>query len=180
MTIRFPGVYNVSSLEGPHKRAAFLYVMGSYKVDIGALLAGGRQRLSVDQQVPLEPFEGVTFPEPAHVHLDAQSSGDMLEIAGTIDVKIHSECDRCLGEVERAMHLDVDEQLPTHGDALADPFGESNVLTGDRLDVKDLTTQLVCSAVPLGLLCSPDCKGICPTCGENKNTGACTCVPTEI
>lgn len=170
----------MSSLEGPQKRAAFLYVMGSsYKVDIGALLAGGRQRLSVEQEVPLEPFEGVTFPEPARVHLDMHSSGDMLEIAGSIDVGIHGECDRCLGEVDRAMHVDVDEQFSIEGDAQADPFGESNVLTGDRLDVKDLTTQLVCSAVPFGLLCAQDCKGICPVCGENKNTGACNCEPTE-
>jgi uncharacterized protein len=103
----------------------------------------------------------------------------MLEITGTIDVGIHGECDRCLGEVERAMHVDVDERLSTQEDAQADPFGESNVLSGDRLDVKDLTTQLVCSAVPIGLLCTQDCKGICPVCGENKNTGACSCEPTE-
>ncbi len=149
----------------------------SHKVDIGALLAGGRQRLSVDQQVALEPFEGITFPEPARVHLDMHSTGDMLEIAGTIDVGVHSECNRCLGEVDRAMHVDVDEQLSTDGEAQTDPFAESNVLTGDRLNVDDLTTQLVCSAVPLGMLCAEDCKGICPACGENKNTGACTCAP---
>jgi uncharacterized protein len=146
----------------------------SYKVDIGGLLAGGRQRLSVNQDVSLEPFEGVHFPEPAHVHLDMHAAGEMLEIAGTVDVRIHGECDRCLGEVDRAMHVDIDERFPTGGEAQADPFGESNVLTGDRLDVKDLATQLVCSAIPLGLLCTPECKGICPTCGENKNTGACT------
>jgi DUF177 domain-containing protein len=157
---------------------AFLYVMGSsHKVDIGALLAGGRQRLSVDQQVALEPFEGVSFPEPARVRLDVHATGDMLEIAGTIEVKIHGECDRCLGDVDRAMHVDVDERFPADGEAQADPFGDSNVLTGDRLDVKDLATQLVCSAVPLGLLCAEGCKGICPACGENKNTGACTCEP---
>jgi uncharacterized protein len=150
----------------------------SYKVDVGALLAGGRQRLSVDQQVPLEPFEGVTFPEPARVHLDMHGSGDMLEITGTVDAKIHGECDRCLGDVDREMHVDVDEQFAADGDAQADPFGESNVLTGDRLDVKDLTTQLVCSAIPIGLLCAENCKGICPVCGENKNTGACTCEPS--
>jgi len=154
-----------------------MFMGSSHKVDIGGLLAGGRQRLSVDQDVALEPFEGVQFSEPAHVHLDVHATGEMLEIAGTVDVRIHGECDRCLGEVDRAMHIDVDERFPVDGEAQADPFGESNVLTGDRLDVNDLATQLVCSAVPLGLLCAPDCKGICPNCGENKNTGACKCGP---
>jgi len=147
----------------------------SHKVDIGALLAGGRQQVLVEQQVPLEPFEGVQFPEPARVHLEMRSTGEMLEIAGTIDVKVHGECDRCLGEVDRQMHVDVDERFTANGESKSDPFGENNVLTGDRLDVKDLTTQLVCSAVPLGLLCAQDCKGICPVCGENKNAGACAC-----
>jgi len=149
--------------------------MASYKVDVGGLLAGGRQRLVVDQQVELEPFEGVTF-EPARVHLEMHATGEVLEIAGTLDTEFHGECDRCLGEVAREMHVDVDEQLDTGPEAQKDPFGASNVLTGDRLDLKDLATQLVCSAIPLGLLCGEDCKGICPVCGENKNTGACTCV----
>ena len=149
----------------------------SYKVDIGGLLAGGRQHLAVEQQVALEPFEGIRFPEPARVHLEVYATGEMLEIGGEIDVKIQGECDRCLGDVERAMHIDVDEQLDGGPEAQADPFGPSNVLTGDRLDVRDLATQLVVSAIPLGLLCAADCKGICPSCGENKNTGACTCEP---
>lgn len=147
----------------------------SYKVDIGGLLAGGRQRLVLDEQVEIEPFEGVRFPVPAQVHLEMHSSGDMLEIAGAIDVKYHGECDRCLADVDRSLHVDVDEQLDAGPEAQKDPFGPSNVLTGDRLDVKDLATQIVCSTVPLNLLCELDCKGICPTCGENKNTGACTC-----
>jgi uncharacterized protein len=149
--------------------------MASYKVDIGGLLAGGRQRLVVDQQVGIEPFEGVTFPEPARVHLELHASGDALEIAGTIETKYHGECNRCLGDVDRDLRVDVDEQLDAGPDAQRDPFGPSNVLTGDRLDVKDLATQLVCSAIPLTLLCGDECRGICPTCGENKNTGACVC-----
>jgi uncharacterized protein len=151
----------------------------SYKVDIGGLLAGGRQRLLVDQQVALEPFEGVRFPEPAHVQLELHAAGDMLEIGGTIDAKVHAECDRCLSDVDRAMRVDVDEHLETGGEAQADPFGPSNVLTGDRLDVRDLATQLVLSAMPLGLRCREDCKGLCPSCGQNYNTGPCSCEPTE-
>ena len=151
----------------------------SHKIDIGGLLAGGRQSLVVDETVGLEPFEGITFPEPARVHLNLHASGDMLELTGAIDVKLHGECDRCLGDVDRQMHVDVVEQLDAGPEAQADPFGTSNVLAGDRLDVKDLATQLVCSSIPLGMLCGEECKGICSICGENKNTGACACPATE-
>jgi uncharacterized protein len=151
----------------------------SYKVDIGGLLAGGRQRWVLDQQVEIEPFEAVRFVEPARAHLEMYSSGDVLEIAGTIDAKFHGVCDRCLSDVDRVLHIDVDEQLDADPESQNDPLGASNVLTGDRLDVQDLATQLVCSAIPLGLLCEPNCKGICSMCGENKNTGTCTCPVTE-
>ena len=162
--------------KAPNRRAAFVYVMASsYKVDIAGLLSGGRQKLVLDQQVDLEPFEGVRFPEPARAHLNVHASGDVLEISGNIDAKYEGECGRCLGPVDRTMHVEVDEQLDTGPDAQSDPFGASNVLAGDRLDVKDLATQLVCSAIPLTVVCAENCKGICPLCGENKNTGACVC-----
>ncbi len=148
----------------------------SYRIDIGGLLSGGRQRLVLDQQIEIEPFEGVCFPGPAAVHLEMHSAGDMLEIAGTVDARFHCECNRCLGEVDRALHVVVDEQIDAAADAQKDPFSPSNVLTDDRLDVKDLTKQLVFSAVPLNVLCEAGCKGMCSICGQNKNTGVCACV----
>ncbi|MGZ3551226.1 MAG: hypothetical protein ACXWNK_03910 [Vulcanimicrobiaceae bacterium] len=45
------------------------------------------------------------------------------------------------------------------------------------MDVVDLASQLVYSALPLGVLCGEDCQGLCDICGQNKNTGACTCEP---
>ena len=78
-------------------------------------------------------------------------------------------------DVDREVHVDVDERfdpLLTRDD---DPFGESNVMTGDRLDVADLVQQLVLTMLPMGLRCSEDCKGLCAVCGANKNAGACSC-----
>lgn len=150
-----------------------------HKVDVSSLLGGGRQRLILDEQIPLEPFEGIEFPQPATVHMELQGAGEILEIAGTVDAKLQGECVRCLGEVTRDLHIEVNEELETGPEAQGEPYGESNVLARDRLDVGYLTTQLVCSAIPIGLLCKEDCRGICPRCGENKNTGACTCALTN-
>ncbi len=146
----------------------------SHTIDIGALLAGGRNA-AVDDAIPVDPFEGLTFPRPANVHLELRGSRSALEIAGTVDIVARGECGRCLEEVELPVHVEVDERLEVSPTAQADPFGESNVLTGERLDVGDLTKQVVCSAVPLGLLCSQECAGICPACGVNNNTGVCKC-----
>ena len=153
---------------------AFVYAMGSaHTIDIGGLGTG--QRLVVDQPICLEPFEDIRFPQPARVRLEIRGGAGRLEIEGGIEVVAVGECHRCLEVVERPMRVAVEEQLEVAGAAQADPFGPSNVLSGDRLDLRDLTTQLVCSAMPMGFLCAESCRGLCAVCGENNNTGACTC-----
>jgi uncharacterized protein len=147
----------------------------SNKVDIGGLLAGSRQLLLLDDEVSLEPFEGIRFPTPARVHLELHCVDQLLHIEGSVDVSAQGDCDACLEGVDREVHVDVDERFDPTVRRDDDPFGEANVLTGDRLDVADLAQQLVLSILPLGLRCSDDCKGLCADCGANKNAGACSC-----
>lgn len=151
----------------------------SHRVDISGLLAGGRQIMLVDDEVPIEAFEGVTFPVPARVHLELRYVDRLLHIVGTVDAEAKGECDSCLEDVERSIHLDIDERLDPGVGREDDPFGESNVLEGNRLDVADLAQQLVLSEFPMGIRCSEDCQGLCGLCGENKNTGACSCESTN-
>jgi uncharacterized protein len=41
--------------------------------------------------------------------------------------------------------------------------------------------EQVLLSLPARTLCKPDCKGLCPRCGENRNSGACRCeaVPAD-
>ena len=129
----------------------------------------------VDDEVPIEEFEGIEFPGPAAVHMQLRYVDRLLHIEGTVDADAKGVCDSCLEDVERHIHVDVDERLDPHGDRENDPFGESNVLAGSRLDLADLAQQLVLSVMPMGLRCSDECKGLCGICGANQNTSACSC-----
>lgn len=147
----------------------------SHKIDISGLLAGSRQLMLVDDDVPIEPFEGIVFPEPAEVKLELRQADRMLVVEGTVDARVHGQCDACLEDVDLKIHLNVDERLDPSRGREKDPFGESNVLTGDRLDIADLAQQSVLSALPMGLRCSPECRGLCTVCGGNRNTNPCAC-----
>lgn len=149
-------------LKGVSLGGASVYVMGSSNiVEVAGLRSGGRQYLALDERVALEPFEGKTFVSPARVELKVQRAGSALAITGSVHVQAQGECDRCLVDIAFPMDLQVDERLEPPEAPTGDPFGESNVLAGDRLDVADLTHQLVCSAVPFQLLCSGECRGLC-------------------
>jgi uncharacterized protein len=144
-------------------------------IEIGGLLAGGRQVLFVDDEVAIEPFEGIAFPKPATVHLELRFVDRMLTVEGSVDARAHGPCVSCLEDVELQVHVDVDERLDPHAGRNSDPFGESNVLAGDRLDVEDLARQNVLSVLPMGLRCMQECRGLCGTCGANLNASACSC-----
>lgn len=130
----------------------------------------------VDDEVPIEEFEGIGFPAPARVHIELRHVDRLLHILGEIDATARGMCDSCLEDVERPVHVDIDERLDPNADRDEDPFGEGNVLVGDRLDVADLAQQLVLSDFPMGYRCSEDCKGLCGTCGANLNAGNCACI----
>jgi uncharacterized protein len=147
----------------------------SHKVDISGLLAAGRQLMLVDDEVELEPFEGISFPGPARVHLELRYVDRSLTVEGTVDVPAHGQCDSCLENVDWSVHVDVDERFDPSAGREIDPFGDSNVLTGDRLDVADLVQQVVLSTLPIVVHCSDNCQGLCGECGVNRNIGACEC-----
>ena len=44
-----------------------------------------------------------------------------------------------------------------------------------KLDLSQLALEDVFLSLPSKLLCSEDCKGICPQCGKNLNEGPCDC-----
>jgi uncharacterized protein len=54
------------------------------------------------------------------------------------------------------------------------------VFDGEALDVDEIVKEQILLAVPTRMLCREDCKGICPQCGVDKNTGECNCETKEI
>ena len=45
------------------------------------------------------------------------------------------------------------------------------------LQLEDVLREQVLLAVPLKVVCRDDCKGLCPSCGVNRNAESCSCAP---
>ena len=144
-------------------------------IDVGPLLGPGRRTIAVDASINVPAFDDLRFAGPAHVVLDLLGADRGIRIVGTIDAQALAECRRCLEDVAIPLHLDVDERVAPGEEA--DPLAESNILVGERLDLGDLIRQITTTALPMGALCSEECRGLCPQCGRNRNNGACTCPP---
>jgi uncharacterized protein len=46
---------------------------------------------------------------------------------------------------------------------------------GKGIEVTDIFWEMVALELPLTVACSEECRGVCPTCGANRNREACTC-----
>ena len=113
--------------------------------------------------------------EPMVLDLTLASYPGGILVTGTASAPWRAECRRCGGPVEGRVVADVLERYAPPGDRDRDE--EAYPLVGDELDLEPLARDAVLLGLPLAPLCDEDCRGLCPTCGANRNTETCDCAP---
>ena len=58
---------------------------------------------------------------------------------------------------------------------ISEKDAEVSYYEGDGLNLADVVREQVLLALPMQKLCRPECQGICPTCGINRNETPCQC-----
>lgn len=110
-------------------------------------------------------------------------------VRGRLTGKAALPCDRCAEDVS----VDIDSRFETFEPFPSDPaLGEEDApaadiddavarlgTTGPEINLGALLWEEFLLALPSKPLCSADCKGLCPNCGKNRNTQACSCPPEE-
>lgn len=131
--------------------------------------------------------ERVSLVEPVEVKGRVRLSGAEIFVNGHIETRAEVECDRCLQRVNVPVNADFDLQYITGAEyessgaaELTEDEMSVSVFDGEAIDIDEIVKEQILLAVPTRMLCRPDCKGICPECGIDKNTGDCACVTDEI
>jgi len=131
--------------------------------------------------------ERVRLTGPASVKGKVRPSGNQVFVDGHIEARAQVECDRCLQPVEAPVSADFALEYITGTDYESSDVVELtevemlvSVFDGEAIDVDEIVKEQILLAVPTRMLCREDCKGICPECGIDKNTGECQCVTDDI
>jgi uncharacterized protein len=105
-----------------------------------------------------------------------------IEASGTL----HLTCARCLDPFTTPIEVEFEEEfVPSIDIQTGLPFNapvSDDVLPISRdhmIDLGEAIRQQFLLTMDLIPVCSPDCRGLCPTCGVNLNTDACRCPPQE-
>ena len=131
--------------------------------------------------------ERVKLTAPATVNGKIRLAGNEVFVNGHVDARAQVECDRCLKPIELPVNADFELEYITGSEYESSEVAELteaemsvSVFDGDAIDVDEIVKEQILLAVPTRMLCREDCKGICPQCGTDRNTGECKCVTEDI
>ncbi len=146
-----------------------------FVVNAAELLRRPGTQKSVSLSVPiadLDIADDPRFPATAEVvvRLELESMSDGIVVDGDVSVPWHGTCRRCLADTAG---VSVSEVHELYQRTLTDP--DAFEIVGDQLDLKPIARELVLLDAPSTPLCTPDCRGLCPVCGVNRNETACSC-----
>jgi uncharacterized protein len=149
-------------------------------LDLGKIIAqpGGVVPFALKMDFSQMEFGG-SFPasQPVEATGQVRNEAGVLVLTGTLDTVLHCTCDRCATSFQRPFHQAVEAILVPE---LMDERNEDDwtfLLSGDKADLEDILTTAFVLNMDSKFLCSPDCKGLCGTCGKNLNEGPCDCKP---
>ena len=117
---------------------------------------------------------------PLQGQFRATRTSEGVLIQGQFQTVVQAECMRCLDEAVLPIHTQTEEifYYPAH----TAPAGDGDYVVHDdgNADLGPMVRELTLLAMPMQVLCKPDCLGLCPECGQNLNHGRCACEPDDI
>jgi len=153
-------------------------------------LRGGVEK--VDRRLEPATFEAnddFRVVSPALLAGEVRKDGSNARFVGRLVSTLECACSRCLEPFEVPVALDLDLLfLPAAanagsgtnddeegGDAVSDDDLGVSFYRDDVLDLGEIVREQFYLALPMKPLCRPDCRGLCPVCGINRNRETCTC-----
>ncbi|MHB8110581.1 MAG: YceD family protein [Syntrophorhabdaceae bacterium] len=119
---------------------------------------------------------------PVSYELTVSKFDDAVVIEGPVRVHASVACSRCLEDLDLAFSVDMSIKLMPKAALPESPEMELHnedldvyYYEGDEIDIDPFIYEEVLLDMPMRPLCDEACKGICPTCGKNKNTESCEC-----
>ena len=130
---------------------------------------------------PDDPFN-MKLIRPVNVVLSLDKQADNIRVTGKIEGSLEVDCHRCLRTFSFPLNEDVDIFLIEEERTPEEDEKELEVedltyefFDGEVIEIDQLIAEQIFLALPVKVLCSEDCKGICPNCGANLNEEACQC-----
>jgi uncharacterized protein len=120
------------------------------------------EKVRLDEDLELENFHGLVeiSRTPQGLLFNGKFSGETL-----------LECVRCLKEFSKPLVWKLTELYAFNEKSVSD----SGLIVPEdaQIDAAPLIREYALLEVPINPICKPDCKGLCPVCGQDLNIADC-------
>jgi uncharacterized protein len=134
---------------------------------------GATMSLAVDET---DQILGDLKVEYVRGNLNLTRTDRRILVKGNIQTSVEAECVRCLTPFQLMLNIPLEEMFAFS--ASVDPIYFVN--DDGWLNLKGPLREQIVLAMPLQIVCRPDCKGLCIQCGQNLNEGPCGCANNEV
>jgi uncharacterized protein len=139
-------------------------------------------RFEIDRESPvLTGFEG-DLREPLIFDVEVRNpSGSTYVVTGTLSGVVVSPCRRCLEPTETTLNVPfrMIYQVAGRDAERSEEPGDDDIVWLERgarrIELDDQVRDRLFLEAERFPLCRPDCRGICPNCGQNLNEASCDC-----
>ncbi len=115
------------------------------------------------------------------------AEADMKCASADNSAQAEVDCDRCLKTVAIPVetsfdvaYVPVEDYTSSEAAELQEEDLSLSVFDGETIDVDELVREQLLLALPARALCGEECKGLCPTCGADRNTNPCDCQSAKL
>jgi uncharacterized protein len=157
-----------------------------YKVEIRSILESLSASRNVSGSLAAPPVElgeqTYRFEGTIDFTVTLTNAGAGVVASGSAKARVLTSCVRCLCD----MCLDIETQVEGFyvrpGDEADLPEEQESELIADdwTVDLEPAVRASVVVELPFAPVHDPDCKGICPVCGEDRNATSCACAPEAV
>lgn len=127
-------------------------------------------------------MEGFYFRDPVKINLEIFRHVTRIFVKFRISTIVQAECVRCLKLVKTKIDIVTEVQyrpMPKLAEDIIDDIG-IGYYSDEYLDFTDEVRDSLILELPMRVVCSEDCKGLCPHCGKDLNLGPCDCDREEL
>jgi uncharacterized protein len=149
-----------------------------------SLIRGAGER--VERDWPADAFaawnEDFRVVDGLHFVADGSKDQNRYLLSGRATTRLALDCSRCLEPfvmpVEVTFSLRYLPRADNEGEGeieVAEEDLDTAYHDAETIDLGDLLREQLYLALPMKPLCRPDCQGLCPSCGGNRNLSSCDC-----
>jgi len=120
------------------------------------------EKVRIDEDLDLQDFIGT---------IEVSRTPQGLLVQGKFSGETMLECVRCLNEFSKSLVWKLTELYAFNEKSASD----SGLIIPDdaQIDLESIIREYALLEIPINPICKPNCKGLCPVCGQDLNVADC-------